>query len=353
MIDAHSLLSARTRELIAEAREALHHGVVEKKPSTIDETEPAVAEGQVSDPDRDPAEAVHDLRVAIRRLRSVLRPMRLVYGKNALRKTELVLGTALDITSDLRDDEVLRETLERLDVGAARERLSTWMQGRARREHGTRLRAIRSLLGTNGDGKGESSIAHGLDRLERKVDAAPEAAADLDTFERQALTQAMADLEERVEASKIDDAMAMHRVRIGAKRLRYVAELLADLSERPAAEGAHAAEDEADASGEGRERSPRVSAMRRIEKGCERIQKRLGTLHDLDEALLRMGRAWGLDRGPREEVLTALRRARSKLARKSQAELTNELSAIRGAYTRVLESFGLGATSANSDAVTG
>ncbi|MGG2397065.1 CHAD domain-containing protein [Pseudomonas sp. SH1-B] len=57
------------------------------------------------------SEALHDLRIALRQLRSVLRPMRGLAGIDALEQAAAVLGR---LTGPLRDREVLLAELERL-----------------------------------------------------------------------------------------------------------------------------------------------------------------------------------------------------------------------------------------------
>ena len=98
-----------------------------------------------------------------------------------------------------------------------------------------------------------------------------------------------------------DDKLAMHGVRIAAKQLRYTAELFDGLA------GVDCA---------------------RLAKSSAKLQKRLGTLHDLDEAKLRMGRAYGLAKPAREEVLAAIARERAHVQRKAVADLDVEVAQL-------------------------
>ena len=94
------------------------------------------------------------------------------------------------------------------------------------------------------------------------------------------------------------DAAAMHTLRIRYKRLRYTAELFARLlGERAAG----------------------------LAKGAARMQKRLGELHDLDEALDHASRrARSLTSPTRAAVTGALRRARAHRSAAIERDLVDE-----------------------------
>src|SRR6185369_10590775 len=66
------------------------------------------------------AEAIHDYRVALRRLRTALRPARKAYGKKRLRRSEDELRAHARAAGLVRDEEVLHETLARAAL------LPTW-----------------------------------------------------------------------------------------------------------------------------------------------------------------------------------------------------------------------------------
>ncbi len=324
-MDSHDLLLATTHTMAEEGRKALTHVLAAGATTDADR---GVA---TSTPENDPAEAIHDLRVALRRLRSVLRSMRFVYGKRPLGIAEARLRAILDLTSELRDEEVLRETLGDLELAdEVRKPLDRWMEGRARRERGLRNRATRALSG-NDVRVLETGVGVCLDDLEAKVVEGPKRRCALETFQRAALAKALDDLDDRVEASRIEDPDSMHRVRIGAKRIRYLAELLGGLVAE-----AGSIQFLAGAILDPNIQRATLSDLRRLERASTRIQKRLGHLHDLDEALRRMGRAWGLDTEPRNMVLAALTRVRKSAAQKAAVELTEELTKIRAASTRLL-----------------
>lgn len=250
------------------------------------------------------AEFVHDLRVAMRRLRSVVRPAGALYGGGVCDRAEATLRTWLDATSDLRDEEVLRETLARLDLPPdAAAALEVWKVGRERRERGARGRALAAVSAAD-----PTPIA----ALERRLTRGPRRSIDAGAFSSEMIERALVKLEQRAEAADPADGEAMHRVRIAAKKLRYAAALLG---------GRAGSEREADA--------PLVAALASIERGAARIQKRLGDLHDLDEAILRMRRAWGLDAHVRDAIHHALAKKRASTGARAARELGADVRALR------------------------
>ncbi len=112
----------------------------------------------------------------------------------------------------------------------------------------------------------------------------------------EALASAAVGVEELVGADS-HDAAAMHALRIRYKRLRYTADLFAPLlGERAAAVAVAAA----------------------------RMQKRLGELHDLEQALLRVARARGLPAATRSAVGRALTHARKRRRERVHRDLVSE-----------------------------
>ncbi len=294
---AHDLVSANLRELGSHALDALR----------------TTAEGRAL---TDDAEAIHDLRVALRRLRSTLRPVRALYGKHALDALEAKLAHALDTTSELRDEEVLRETLATLLVGTpARARLESWMIGRARRERGLRNRTLALLRTAIGEHDG---VLAGVTAFDRRIERGARRHVPAGPFIASAIDDAVDVVDERAASASGGDALAMHRVRIACKRLRYTAALLGGATAKR--EGSFV---------------PAHRALAVIEKASTRIQKRLGTLHDLDVGLVRLGRAWGLDPRVRGEVIAALGEARAREAHVSMDELGKERPRIDAARAAI------------------
>lgn len=269
----------------------------------------------------DDAELVHDLRVAMRRLRSVLKPVRGLYGGRVCDEAELAMRTWLDGTSDLRDEEVLRETLDKLALEDPAEdaALRAWMVGRARRERGARGRTLTAV--STGD-------AAPIEALEKRLLKGPKHEDDAAAFASSMIDRALAKLEGRAEAADPADVEAMHRTRIAAKKLRYAAALLAATwDEREALAKKERREGEEKA-----ETPALVAALHALEKGASKIQKRLGDLHDLDEAMVRMRRAWGLDLHVREAILRALAQKRAHVAARVGRDLLPEVRALRDLF---------------------
>jgi CHAD domain-containing protein len=292
-VSAHELVGATLRDLVRAAVDTIA----------------ARARGE---PVEDEAEAIHDLRVALRRLRSALRPVRGLYGKRTGDRAEEMLKAALDLTSELRDEEVLRETLASLALSSAvRAKLDTWMLGRARREKGLRGRTVAALATAIADPEG---LTAAMSRLESRIERGPREDLPRDAFVHDVIEEAVETLEERARSTPISDVDGMHRVRISGKKLRYTAALLGGKIDASIAEA-----------------PPRAKHLAAIEKSGARVQKRLGQLHDVDLAIARMHRAWGLDRPARLEVLAALQKERARLATVSERELRAELERIRGA----------------------
>ena len=74
-----------------------------------------------------------------------------------------------------------------------------------------------------------------------------------------------------------------------------------------------------------------MTDITKITKAGAKLQKRLGTLHDLDEAKLRMTRAYGLAKPSRDVVIQTIERERERVRKKCEDEIPNELKAIEKA----------------------
>jgi CHAD domain-containing protein len=247
-------------------------------------------------------EAIHDFRVALRRLRTVLRPARALYGKRRLREIGDELRRFAQATGALRDEEVLRETLAGLDLpGPARARLDAWLVQRARQER-TRRRLVRAVIAAvDPHDAGGPTLGDALAHLERRLGRRRE---DLgaSVLAEAAVESASSGVAALV-GVRASDVAGMHALRIRYKRLRYTAELFAPvLGERAAV----------------------------LAKGAARMQKRLGELHDLDEALARVRRARSLSSPTRAAVSRALRGARARRSAVIARDLVDERARFPG-----------------------
>ena len=310
----------------------------------------------------DATEAVHDYRVALRRLRTVLRALRGPWPKKKMRALGADLKRFADATGPLRDEEVLAETLADLELDAeARARVDAWAERRLRHQRSLRARVVRELRedaarASEGGRSAKGTLEETLARLEKVLADGRRARAPLAEVAEAALDKAHAqlgltwreragdDLEHRgkeVDVSALDaaDAEAMHMLRIRFKRLRYTAELFGPLLERPGTDagtgtgtGTHAGTDAGTRARAGVDPGragtlaadvPRLAArgVAADAKHGARMQKRLGELHDIDVALQRTGRAWGLDAATRTALAEALRAARLRAAKKALDDL--------------------------------
>lgn len=263
---------------------------------------------------RDDPEAVHDFRVALRRLRSVLRPLRKLYGAKRLRAIGDELRALANATGLLREEEALRETLQALSLNErSKNVLDAWMTRRARQERALRGRVARLVARAAAEPEVSFAAAtppeHGaltdaLRRLERGLARGGRPATAVTLIE-DALGRARCDVFAHA-AAPVSDGVAMHLLRIRFKRLRYTAELFAKMmaSEAPA----------------------ESAELTHVAKRAARLQKRLGELHDLDEASVRLRRAWGLPEPTRGHVLAALGRARKRAEKRARVEIDEELS---------------------------
>ncbi|SEE13365.1 CHAD domain-containing protein [Pseudomonas anguilliseptica] len=158
-------------------------------------------------------EALHDLRIALRQLRSLLRPLSSVAVCEALQQRAAELGR---LTGPLRDREVLQGYLQQQGFdSAAQSRLPLLQQG------------YLQLLDS-------PPLAHLLNALDDWPQQWRQAASNgqlrgLDKLIRQRLRKDR----KRLAQALLDPAHDRHRLRLLVKRLRYAAEAypqLADLS---------------------------------------------------------------------------------------------------------------------------
>lgn len=268
-------------------------------------------------------EAIHDYRVALRRLRTLLAASEPLFKRGPLRRVRDGLRRFAQTAGAVRDEEVLAETISSVDLPPAiHARVETWILARARRE-----RALRAAV-----------IAQLAPRL--PAPAAPAAPSDpsaspaepallplpelLDLAEALPLRRRAASISTRSlavaalraaahktlrEAARPDAGTPdrLHRLRIRFKGVRYTGELFSSAVAR---------------------RGPLADALAARVKLATRMQKRLGELHDLDEAIARVARARALALGERMVVFHGLRSARGALLERLFRELPEALSAL-------------------------
>jgi CHAD domain-containing protein/CYTH domain-containing protein len=182
-------------------------------------------------------EALHDFRVALRRLRSWLRAYRRDVRDSVGKKVMLRLGALARATTDSRDIEVhlewlaaLRATLKPADRAGVR-----WLERRLSADKRRADAAFRESLG--------AEFAQVSAKLRKNLSRYAVAVWDQSPDDRWALTAATliqeAFLAFRRKLSAIEDIRdddELHRARIAGKRLRYLTEPLTDVMENaPAA----------------------------------------------------------------------------------------------------------------------
>ncbi|HEY1954252.1 MAG TPA: CHAD domain-containing protein [Polyangiaceae bacterium] len=224
--------------------------------------------------DRSDPEAIHDMRVALRRLRVVLRIARPVFGRFHCDAIRGALARVQRASGALRDEEVLRETLTALDAGESE--LDAWIVRRARREES--LRGIVEHRLRAGDVRRPLRELRALLALPVRPDRRRPVAA----FAHKSAARARQEVDRKSDA-RPDDPAALHALRIACKRLRYTTEIFADAL------------------------PPTVAALA---EPATRYQKRLGEIHDLDVARLVIARTRSLSPAVKSRVLEAIARAR-------------------------------------------
>ena len=181
--------------------------------------------------DESQTEGIHDMRVAIRRLRSVIRDFAEIADKFALKGVRKELKTLADSLGAVRDTDVAIEALEELRVRAAddvvREGISILLA-----EYGERRRSAFKKLEPR---LSDQAVAG----LRTKFDAALESALrQRDLFGAGSLTDAGREIiNNRLDdfvslADALYDPLAtkpLHKLRIAGKHLRYAVELFAEV----------------------------------------------------------------------------------------------------------------------------
>lgn len=226
-------------------------------------------------------EAVHDLRVALRRIRSLLRVVRSVFGRFHVKIIRDELKRVADATGSLRDEEVLVETIDALDLSDVdREALTPWLARREEQERTLRRSVIRML---ESDCL-EPPMKH-LRALLR-LPVRPGRDKEAHRFARDVVFVAQGHVE-ALRTADVNNVVAMHDLRIAFKRLRYAVEAL------------------------GPALPPELRAWRQV---ATKFQKVLGNLHDHDVAMDTVKAAADLPESTRDAVLEALAHKRAQYA---------------------------------------
>jgi CHAD domain-containing protein len=244
-------------------------------------------------------EAVHDLRVAIRRMRTLLKMSRQLFGRWHADVVREAFAQVMRATGDLRDEEVLQDTLA---AASRAPELATWLEGRKARAARLRRAVLARIQ------RGDLDRARLLLKALLVFPVDPERDLDLARFARRTVERARRKVERRREVDP-SDVTGMHDLRIAYKELRYSIELLADALP--------------------------IDARALLEPATV-VQKRLGELHDVDVAIEVVRNAKGLFSAARDETLAALAAMRDKRVAKYLREL-DPLGAGLQARTKTAE----------------
>ncbi|MEO8503507.1 MAG: CHAD domain-containing protein [Acidobacteriota bacterium] len=197
-------------------------------------TEAAQAKERLVLVDPDDEEALHDFRVALRRLRSTLRAYRPVMADAVPRKLQRRLANLADSTNAARDAEVQLDWLRRTEKdlpGPARRGAAWLIAGLEAVEESERERG-RSRAAARFD-KLDAALRKRLQsfRVEYDLGHSPPRRT-FGAWLGALLVEHAAELREDLGAiSSLADVEASHRARIAAKRLRYLLEPLRACSE--------------------------------------------------------------------------------------------------------------------------
>jgi CHAD domain-containing protein len=220
--------------------------------------------------------AVHDLRVAIRRTRTVLEVGRAVLGRFHANEARRALREVQRATGDLRDEEVLLDLFGSL--GVEDPAALAWIEARRSRERRLRRALVKSLRA------GQLDIGRRVLGALLAFPIKPSRDKRLAKVARRAVEKARRDVL-KLRGAPMDDPESLHRLRIAYKRLRYVVETFAEAL---------------------------PPALAALAQPAARFQSRLGDLHDIDVAVSAVRRARALPDGARQELLGALERARDE-----------------------------------------
>ncbi len=248
----------------------------------LDATLTATAPRLLADAEDD--DAVHDLRVAIRRMRTLLKMARGLFGRWHTDVVRAAFAEVMRATGELRDEEVLEETLEGTAEGPE---MDAWLQGRKAREAKLRHAVITRIE------RGDLDRARLMLKALLVFPVEPDRNVDLARFARRTVERARRKVEKKRDV-EVTDVTGMHELRIAYKELRYSIELLADALP--------------------------IDARAQLEPATV-FQKRLGELHDVDVATEVIHNAKGLSPTTREQALASLAALRTKRVHKYLREL--------------------------------
>jgi CHAD domain-containing protein len=225
-------------------------------------------------------EALHDMRVAMRRLRTLLRLARPLYGRFRTDAVRGAFSLVQSRTGDLRDEEALEEMFQTLVLDDPA--FVAWRLRRRAREKKLRATVVASLRA------GDLARARKLLSALLLFPPKPSRDHELARFARRAVIRARKNVDKKRDAPT-SDVEAMHALRILYKELRYATEIFAEVLPLDLAA---------------------------LIAPAAKLQKRLGDIHDIDTALDVLSRARRLPPETRARVAGALVELRARKTKK-------------------------------------
>jgi CHAD domain-containing protein len=168
-------------------------------------------------------EAVHDLRVATRRLSSTLDLVDRIHPETKLRKARRALKKQLDTFGPLRDVQVQLLSIEKMLPSFPE--LQEFYDSLLKREHKLMQRLSVDLKAIK-TGKIKARVARAAGQLETLLDT-PVAQQEKRAEAIQAVEIAFNRVVERKQAIDPRDSASIHRMRVAFKKFRYLTESLA------------------------------------------------------------------------------------------------------------------------------
>lgn len=252
-------------------------------------------------------EAIHDFRVGLRRLRTVSRASRNLYGKRAMRHLEDTCKLFGDATGALRDAEVLADTLSQAELDdPAQAGAVAWLADVRGREEIMRQRAVARICGPE--------LEEAFAALDKRLRRAPKRDLDLYAYAEACLAMARDGVMARLPVPR-SHPEHLHRLRIRFKRLRYTAEMLVGFGS---------------ALGEGKRARQSREHWAAIAKHASKMQSRLGLLNDAAQARLLLQTATIVPPEQRRSLDRALVALGHRLEEKSLATLEGLPEAVAG-----------------------
>lgn len=238
----------------------------------------------------DDPEAVHDTRVGIRKIRSVLREIKNVYDRYYVDKLRKDFKSIFSKTSVLRDEEVILELLNTIEISDANKtKFNSWVRKRKTKERELRKDVVEFI---------NSGVLNNPVKILNAVLTLPLKPKKDDSVEEFAfkrinkIRQKVLDMAEHC-IKNIDDIELSHDLRILCKRLRYTIEYFKKVI---------------------------PATYSKIGRYAKKMQNVLGDMHDYD-VLIELINSEELDENLKNELLQVCQVKRDELCEKSKKAL--------------------------------